>query len=186
VLSFFWRLANVLSGPTDWLHIYWRTDTRLDSLFFGVLLTCIVALPKSSRLRTFVCSTQGLLLGLGLLAASFIYRGEVFRMTGRYSLQGAALMFAIAFVVFNETSVAQRIRGVLRNALILYVAKISYALYLWHLTIVKFAQHVFPAGGPWLAISCAFLSVAFADLSYRLVEAPFLALRHHFGSRSAT
>jgi peptidoglycan/LPS O-acetylase OafA/YrhL len=60
----------------------------------------------------------------------------------------------------------------------------SYALYLWHYPICRAILD--RGGGPWRTIVAIALSLIAAELSYRLVESPILALRDRSARSPAT
>ena len=179
-----WRLYLVHSYAMNWLHIYWRTDTRLDAILVGVLLTCIISQPKLARVRAFVASHWSLGIGVAVLAFSIVYRDEAFRMSSRYTLQGLALLMILGSMLLDPGRAGRLARRILDTPPMLFLSKISYSLYLWHLTVLKFAEHVQGSVGPALALCCAALSVALAVGSYHLIEAPVLVLRKRFGSHA--
>jgi peptidoglycan/LPS O-acetylase OafA/YrhL len=185
VIQFFWRL-HVASIPNmDWRWIYLRTDTRLDSLLFGVLLTAVATTAGFEKVRAAVASGPACLFAIALLAISVFDRNEIFRMSARYTLQGAALALLIGFIVYNTGHIANFCRRCLETPVLVYLGQISYSLYLWHLTILKFFVHVLGHVSPVLAIALALVSVGVAAFSYRFIETPFLNLRHRFGSHAA-
>jgi len=182
VAEFVWRRMVADSVNMDWQYIYWRTDTRLDSLLFGVLLTCLLALPHARRVSGIVSHWPGLVGGIGLMAVSVLYRDEAFRMSARYTLQGLGLMLLVGYVILSHEWIATNARAVLETRPVIYISKISYSLYLWHLTILKFAEHVFGTFGVIGVALCAAASLTMASLSYKFVEIPFFSLRRKFGS----
>ena len=179
VASLAWRLVLARDAAVSWEAIYWRTDTRLDSLLFGVLLTCL-----SSARPDALSARSGAVLGVALLACSVVIRDEYFRNTLRYSLQGCALMLIVGHLVKGTSGIASAVRRASRTAPVLYLSKISYSLYLWHLTVLMFARHLLGAMTPATALLCAAASLGLAAASYRCVETPFLAMRHRFGSHA--
>jgi peptidoglycan/LPS O-acetylase OafA/YrhL len=185
VLQFFWRFHVASLPHMDWRWVYSRTDTRLDSLLFGVLLTTLATTAGFERVRAAIASGPSGLFSIALLAISVADRNEIFRMSARYTLQGAALVILIAFIVYNTGRIAKFCRRFLEIPILVYIGQISYSLYLWHLTILKFFVHVLGNVSPILAIALALVSVGMAALSYRFIETPFLNLRHRFGSHAA-
>ena len=185
IVQYVWRLHVARQPGMDWHFIYWRTDTRLDALLFGVLLMLATQRNRPTWLRTFLVSNTSLCIGLGLMALTVVYRNETFRMSARYTLQGASLALIIGYVSQNSGQVADIVRRLLDSPPSLYISRISYSLYLWHLTVIKLAEHVFGHVSPLFALLLAGLSFTLAALSYRFVETPFLRLRHRFGSHAA-
>ncbi|MGA6166318.1 acyltransferase family protein [Amycolatopsis magusensis] len=75
------------------------------------------------------------------------------------------------------------IDAVLTNPVMLYLGKVSYGLYLWHIAIIYFYNEgVFGADGFWeLLAICFFGSLVAATLSYYLIESPAMRLREKLG-----
>ena len=79
----------------------------------------------------------------------------------------------------------------LRNPVLTYIGKISYAMYLIHiyafLAVLKVAQHIW--GRAWQpGIGCALvaslLAIGLASISWRLLEVPVLSLKERYFPRS--
>ncbi len=184
VIQYIWRFHVASTPHMDWHWIYWRTDTRLDSLLFGVLLTALAGAPSWRPLHRLVTSSPAMVVALLLMAVSVLDRNDLFRMSLRYTLQGAALAVSIGYIVYNSGRIATTCRRLLDTAPLVYISRISYSLYLWHLTIIKFAEHALGHVAPLLAIGLGILSFGVASASYRFIETPFLNLRHRFGSHA--
>jgi peptidoglycan/LPS O-acetylase OafA/YrhL len=99
-------------------------------------------------------------------------------------VQGIALLLLIGFVVFSQTRIGKYARIILDSKPSRYVSDRSYSLYLYHLTIIKFVEHIDQEVTPLVGIGCLALSFLCAHLSYRFVEVPFLGLRRRFGSHA--
>lgn len=177
-----WRFYVATRPGMDWHQIYVRTDTRLDSILYGVLLMCVAAKMGAEWTRDKLGSYYTLAAGVAILAISVVYRGELFRMSWRYNLQGVALLLIIGFIVFSQTALGKFSRTTLDSAPMRYISDRSYSLYLYHLTLLKLAEHVSGGLTPRDALMCALGSFVLAHLSYRHVEQPFLGLRRRFGS----
>ena len=118
------------------------------------------------------------------MAFSVLYRNEFFRMSARYTIQGIALMLIIGFVVYGTTKVSTLVRTVLELAPMRFISRISYSLYLWHLTLIKFVEHALGGISIAIGLACFIGSIVLATLSYRLIETPFLAARRRLGSHT--
>lgn len=179
-----WRFYVATRPGMDWHQIYVRTDTRLDSILYGVLLMCLATKMGHEWTRDKLGSYYAIAGGIASLAVSVVYRGELFRMSWRYSLQGLSLLLIIGFIVFSQTALAKLSRTLLDSAPMRYVSDRSYSLYLYHLTLLKLVEHIYGRLTPRDALLCALGSFVLAHLSYRYVERPFLRLRRRFGSHA--
>ncbi len=67
-----------------------------------------------------------------------------------------------------------------------WIGKLSYSLYVWHLATAEAVQH-WLAGTPHSVVAAVALAacVAMAALSYYGLEQPLIGLRRRFGSRAA-
>src|ERR1017187_742613 len=100
ILVLAWRTILMAVYHVFWNRVYTGTDTRLDSILFGSILA-IAANPVIDRLdgvtrrRYFISA----LIGVLVLLASIAVRGEMFRQTARYTIQGTALVPVFLYVI---------------------------------------------------------------------------------------
>lgn len=171
-------------------RIYAGTDTRLDSILYGAILTALLAGKSAERWLAFFSSPTVFGISLLMLLASFVWRDQFFRDTFRYSLQGLALMSIVCTVCFSDWLSA--LRRVFESAPMCLLGTWSYSLYLFHQLALTFAElatgesylsGVGELSLQWYAIAVISTFVMAAS-SYHFVERPFLSLRHRFGSKS--
>jgi peptidoglycan/LPS O-acetylase OafA/YrhL len=156
------------SGGGLWRYnrLYLATDTRVDSIAWGALLAFLPGLAGRPW------------IGAALLAAGFAWPGPFGRHVMRPSLQGAALLLLLPWLL-NRTG---WVRAGLTSAPALYLGRLSYSLYLWHWAALGAADRL--AGGnrlAWLAIAVP-LSTGLSVCSYHGIEQPMLGLRRRAGS----
>jgi peptidoglycan/LPS O-acetylase OafA/YrhL len=173
-----WRtvLVVVLKAPAT--RTFFATDTRVDSILFG----CALAVGANPMLDAPRVSRGALLygflpLGIALLAIGFVVRGDVFRETLRYTLQGLGL--APVFVAAMREPGWAPFRW-LNRPLPRRLGALSYSLYLVHqVVLIAFEQlknlPALPRGVIALAIS-----LALAELIQRTIEKPCARLRRKF------
>jgi peptidoglycan/LPS O-acetylase OafA/YrhL len=177
-----WRSVYVLHlhGGED--HTYYATDTRIDSILYGAILSVII---ETKFCVIDYVRRNSAFAWLGFLALTFtlVFRNEVFRETLRYSIQGIALIPIFVSVLFSNK--IELVRRPLQLRLLIWIGKISYSLYLWHEVAFSLVASVIPLR--FAAVSyptAAMLSFAVAALSYYGVEGPFRKARKLF-SRQA-
>jgi peptidoglycan/LPS O-acetylase OafA/YrhL len=100
---------------------------------------------------------------------------------------GPAILLDLAFVALVGSAGAASGQGPIERALaappLVYVGRVSYGLYLFHVPVLGSLQRLFPALAAHplgLFVPTSALSLAVAALSHRYVEAPILALRERF------
>jgi peptidoglycan/LPS O-acetylase OafA/YrhL len=94
-----------------------------------------------------------------------------------FSLQNLMIVLLIAHVVFYDKTMLGRI---LNYPVVVHVGLISYSLYLWQQLFLTTKNTTFTGMFP-LNIVCAFFA---AEISYYLLEKPFLRWRKHFSHAS--
>lgn len=180
-----WRLYLIATHGLNDLtvyRIYHLTDTRLDAIMFGCLVSVLVSQDRAGywvRRNTRPIIAAGALL---LLLSTFLLRDGTFRESWRYTLQGLSLSVLIPAIVYNPayTRLAQ---GLCRPWLVL-TGKLSYSLYLFHWLGVCVADQLVGSerlNSTWLLVAVP-LGLLLSVLSYQYVEKPTAGLRRRFGS----
>ena len=189
-----WRVALVLGGAAS-DRIYMGTDTRIDSILYGCLLSLLLARPGEGGTRLLRWLSRPWLQWLALagLLATFLLRDPFFRDSLRYTMQGLALMPLVASLCFTDS--LPRVTAWLERGLPRRIGRLSYSLYLMHGVTITLAELVFSAasrepGAVGLLARVGFVAMvvpvtfALAAASYRWVETPFGSLRRRFGSHA--
>jgi peptidoglycan/LPS O-acetylase OafA/YrhL len=177
-----WRLVLMGHYHVFWNRVYTGTDTRLDSILFGVMMA-IVANPLIDdfpRLkRKWLRSAAA--ISVLILLASIAMRGEMFRQTARYSIQGLALVPVFYYVVcYSDSNVTKW----LESRFLVRIGDLSYALYVFHYTVM-FAVNTWITTNPFATFLLTFVvSSALAEASRRFVEAPAANLRNRVLARA--
>ena len=157
-------------------YFYYRTEFRLDSIAFGVLIAVLCATPGGRSLLQRIASPLTLALSLMLILFCLFYRDPFFRDTLRYFLLGAALFGGVVSVLFSERLFA--IQWLLNSRGLAYIGKLSYSLYLWHLLMPGVVSFVLPDLPDALRILMQFiLAFVVSATSFHLLEQPFMAIR---------
>lgn len=189
LLCTFWRSISVLSPAVyEYRKLFFLTHLRIDSLFFGVVLSYLV---HFRNLGGYFEKIPGLWLvgvGLGLLSPAFIFPSE----TCRWILAWGVVLFYFAsgLIVLGAQRLSISDSKLLRGCGSLGAA--SYSIYLWHLfvrdwvpvVIAKIIGH-YPTGN---TLICGYLfgSLVLGWTLNRIFEVPILKLRDSFLTEQKT
>lgn len=169
----------LLARSTPWWRLYYGFDTRAFTLLTGCCLAiCFHLWKERLRLpRQVEWLTPWIAwVGIGVImlhrdaftSDPDFFRGKIFAIP----LLTCCLLYSAVVPGF------QRTKAVLATPLLVYFGKRSYGLYLWHYWILN----VVNAQQLKAKIACAVASLIMTELSYRLVEMPFLSLKDRFTS----
>ncbi len=160
------------------VNVFTRTDTRIDGIFYGVLLAILYhCFPAAfSRVQSWTW------LWLGVIVAALAY----FRIEPP-TWWGADLSYACADAMGVSVLLLlyKHREGRQRSALYRVVAWIglySYGIYLWHVSVIAPVvsfSHRMPnrVAGVFLAVAPGLLGIALGVLTTKAIEFPALALR---------
>lgn len=159
------------------------TETRLDSILYGAIAALLWWSAQGRRVLEVAIRPPVLLVALGVILFSLLWRDEVFRQTWRYSLQGLALVPLMVAATVSGTQ--PWVTAVLESAPMRWIGRLSYSLYLWHILAFDIGLRLIPGGGARFVAAMLLgwaLTFALSMACYRYVEQPFFALRKRFGS----
>jgi peptidoglycan/LPS O-acetylase OafA/YrhL len=167
---------RLLSNGTWSPRIEYGVDTRSSSILVG----CLLAVLLASRLRPNLESLGRRfgVLGLALLAVLVVVDFGRARYAGPLLLVGVASA-ALILCALESGSWTSR---VLALAPLVFLGRISYALYLWHIPILA----LFGISHPELSfrvVPPVAVAVGCAIGSYYLIEQPFLRRKQRLGHR---
>ena len=171
----FWRL--LLIGLGEEARIHRATDTRIDSIAYGCLLSVMFARESCKPVLDALASRWALVSGALVLVACFIVRNETFRESFRYSLQGLAFMPLFCALFWRDTA-PRWLRAGLESRPMLFIGAISYSLYLYN----DFGPLLAPSLNPYAGFVLVALPCTLA--SYYLVETPMRRLGKRPAARS--
>ncbi|MGH9101722.1 MAG: acyltransferase family protein [Acidimicrobiales bacterium] len=159
-------------------RIYFGTDTRAGALLLGAAAAQAwsrgwLDRPMRSRLGGPIVA----LAGVGLVLASFWMHdtGSVSRWIGGWVLASVAGPVVVVSLVERPRGITAR---VFASAVLRYVGRRSYALYLWHYVWITWLAGLGAAGLP-LAVTA---SLASAEISWLLVERRALARKRRLAA----
>lgn len=180
-----WLVFGVGLASLAPARTYEGTDTRIDSIVYGCILSVLIALAakrgplERDTLMRRLGSGPVLAASALLMLATLAYRNENFRESWRYSLQGLAMapLFVHLFVMQRRDAV----HALLSSAPMVFIGKISYSLYLYHWFALSALAQVLGRGPETiLAVRLASvpLMIVLALASYRFVETPLRRYGH--------
>jgi peptidoglycan/LPS O-acetylase OafA/YrhL len=186
-------IRAMLLDSSDWPRLYYGLDTRMDSLLLGCLVGLLAAwdwLPKRGPWLRVIKYATVPAVG-GLLALTFRAPGP----DSESLYEGLELLACVAVAVVLVAllvSPPRPARWVLEHRGLVWVGRVSYGLYLWHVPIfagVLNPRRVNRLGIAELPLLLLQFGGAFvvAAASFYLVEQPMLRLKDRFreGARLA-
>jgi peptidoglycan/LPS O-acetylase OafA/YrhL len=162
-----------------WTSIYFRTDTRMDSLMWGALIAWITVHGRVSKKR--FAPIVGIAGALGLAIIFLLsVRGLIdqrFHYMFGFALIAASSAALIAALVWYPPPV---LLWLFEMSWLRWIGKISYGVYLAHVPAMKLHQ-------PWMnkwtfTLTLAVVSISAAAATFYLVERRFLRLKARFPS----
>jgi peptidoglycan/LPS O-acetylase OafA/YrhL len=177
------RIGYVIAWP-EWSNtnrIYMASETRFDSIAYGVFLAALCELRPEGRLRRAISSPHALVAGVALLALSTVIRDDFFRDTLRYSMRSLGALLIVAPLVFSPR--LGWLQDMANSPPADWIGRLSYSLYIWHGAAWFFLSNV--GMTKTVLTSFAELGVTFilAVASYYLIEMPVLRWRNRISSR---
>lgn len=174
-VGWMWWLAQLHNIPLEAApeRLYLSTDTHAHGLLFGAFLACIY--PKRPLLLT---GWRNWLLGLLGLASlvflgaflSFSNEGSEFLYRGGFSL----VELATVLLILAASSPGNISNRLLNSAVLSWVGRRSYSLYLWHWPVFVFFRPGYELPeNTWQACALRLvLTLALAQLCYHFIETP--------------
>jgi len=147
-----------------------RSDTRIDSIMWGVVAALALARPE---VRAYIERYLSTIVYLALVA---LYGAIVYRYGTRPTYWEAMIVpVLVVGTVLRPRSVLSR---VLENPVMRWIGRLSYSLYLWELFFVYYPG-VPTTLGVWQTFPLNLIAtVVCATASYYLVERPLIRVGH--------
>jgi len=174
---------NLLSNTQ--YYVYLASETRMDSILWGCLLSlCLVTEKGRLFIEKYFFSAWWLWGSIIGLLVIFLIRSDMFQSTVKFSLQGALLFIVFIQIIFTHHH--SRIKSFLEWSFMRWTGKISYSLYLWHISCFYIITEGFAFSGLLASLISLVLSFLVAQLSYRYIEVPAVNFRKRFGAHVNT
>lgn len=173
---------SLLCGPRLDIRLYIGTDTRIDSILFGVVLTLLLAGGSGRRWLPALTHPAVVAVAAVLLVASAASTSPHVRMVHQYTVQGLALAPIVAALLFAPGwGPARRAAG---SAVPAFIGRISYALYLCHGPAMGAAAKMGLAVGSPAWVGVVLLLSAAGSLGCHFgIERPLMAWRRRLRGR---
>ena len=164
----------------EYSRFYLATDTRFDSILYGVVLALIMNVKNMFVIKNKISLTDICIIFFSLsgLMFTFLYRDSEFRNTLRYTIQGLSLM---PLFYYSVTRPNNFLFSWLNLSVLKIIGLYSYMMYLVHFPIMLMLQHYFnmiDGGYQFIAVLVCTFSVS--ALSYKYLESPVLKLKNKF------
>jgi peptidoglycan/LPS O-acetylase OafA/YrhL len=161
-------------------RIYFLPWAHFDGILIGSLAAVLMARPDTAAGTLRLVSNPFVLLGSALLLAGMIVTSDGARdpllYLGGFTAVALAATAIIVTVTYRPGMVIAR---VLRIAPLVWLGGRSYAFYLYHYPVVLVAEKHLDRQALVIVVSFVVTAVL-AEVSWRLVEARALALKHRF------
>jgi peptidoglycan/LPS O-acetylase OafA/YrhL len=170
-----WRAAMTAAG-WDWWRLYGGTDTHVDGLLVGCALACIVALGALRRWPAWL-GVAGLAVIVVMVALGSLEDRWV-------ALYGFTLISLSTAALIGSVAAGQWISRPLGWTPFVFLGRVSYGTYLWHLPVLLGFVVFFGRPG-WVVPVTITVALTMGTLSFYVVERPALRLKRRF-ERSAS
>ncbi len=193
VAAWIWRVYLVYSGA-NWPRLYLAFDSRLDSILIGCTLSLLwMNPPLRMRMRAILGKPWAPYAAVLALAGSALLLGRHTMYSGagwssfwfwnvRLPVHDLLIGLLLLVLLIHPAS---RLSHVLSTPSLVWLGRLSYSLYLWHMVGIALGDQLYGhcfTDRTWYT-SLLFevvklaISLALAMSSYYLVERPFLSLK---------
>jgi len=175
-----WRIWLAWHGAPVY-RMYNGFDTRADALMLGCMLGFLLH-PKESAVRTLLARhsrwlVPAITVVMFILGLYMNYEDLAYYRYWQTICLALSVLFC-AGLVAGRDSIAHRF---FETPALVYLGKICYGLYLWHLPVFLIMTIELKLSEPWEWAVGVPLTLTLASLSHFFVEQKALALRHKFG-----
>lgn len=174
------RVISYFAWPSARGQLAMMLHTAADPIMIGCLAALLQGRPRFERVMTRLSAWYW-----PLMAALFLFIGSAWlaeRFRGMYSitvgmsLNGLCIAFIMLWIVTRPASLSCRLLSI---PVVRHIGILSYSLYLWQQCFLTTKNSSWSGTFPLNFVAC-FIA---AELSYWLIESPFLRLRGRFSAR---
>lgn len=160
-------------------YTYCLTHTRFDSIMYGCLASLLLHLNTSASFARILADKRLFALALATIVGCLFYRNEFFRNALRYSVQGLALFIIVPAII--NIKAYQPLKNFLSSGVLVWIGRLSYAIYLTHMIAVSALSFLREGGHPILFYLAVTVLTAILSVScHYLIEKPFARWRKRF------
>lgn len=162
------KIVLFSSGLIPWTAPWWRIlFSYQESILLGVLLAYLLQTKVFFEFARFLTNSRHAVQLLSLFAALLLCVAVI-----PHSSRADALTLYVLFSVITLASIFTPHLPTFRSKPLIFIGRISYGIYLFHMLFVNFGKRMLP-DSPWLAfIVSTTLVILFAALLNRLIERP--------------
>jgi peptidoglycan/LPS O-acetylase OafA/YrhL len=157
------------------------SETRFDSIAYGVFLAAICEFRPEGRIRQAISSPHALAAGVALLVLSTVIRDDFFRDTLRYSIRSIGALLIVAPLVFSPR--LGWLQDMANSPPADWIGRLSYSLYIWHGASWFFLSNMGMTRSVLTSFAELGITFALAVASYYLIEMPVLRWRNKAATR---
>lgn len=179
-----WQFGMV-GGAKEWLP-YWNIATFFSQFLLGSMAALLIVWLKSSGApsRKFFDVAAVITVALAIfLVVSRLNPGSPDSFTRQPYVSPFFALLMAATLVF--LSLASRVASIIDNKVFVWIAKLSFSIYLWHMVVIEFIARKFLSNyvyyglndvAQWVCVSTIVLviSIGIAAISWRWLENPIL------------
>jgi peptidoglycan/LPS O-acetylase OafA/YrhL len=171
-----WRCILHFHFHASFVHTYYGTDARFDSILFGCVFAVIANPVLHDPLHQWFLRRMTWLLPVcvAVLLGTFLYRDDSFRETLRYTLQGLALIPIFVAAIHYQKSWPVVL---LNLPVVRFLGVLSYSLYLCHFIFLENIERLWttnPVVSGAVSLACA---LGFATAVHYWIERPCARMR---------
>ncbi|MCU1357807.1 MAG: acyltransferase 3 [Acidimicrobiales bacterium] len=179
-----WRRTQVWTGIGSFPLAYVSTDTRVDTLLWGVLVALAIRqgwLGERHRRGLRVLAPTA--IAWMVWVAWHVDSRDAFTYDWGMTLSGLAHAIVLSWIVLDGRTVVARVLG---SKPLAWLGARSYSMYLYHYPLFFFAsRHLTSLTSRERIAAVIVIVIVLSDLSYRLVERPAFKLKDRVGPRPA-
>jgi peptidoglycan/LPS O-acetylase OafA/YrhL len=161
-------------------RVYFGTDTHSDGLLLGSMAALLVAWGALPRSAAAIRALNWFSHGVVLYLCAYLYfgwPGDPYLLKGSYLLMNAGMAALIVCLVLSPWP---GLRMLFEFAPLVWVGRVSYGLYLWHMVTYGLLGELHWVKGEWYWEAALTLTVLLTAASFYGLERPILRLKRRF------